>query len=296
MVAAISLDKLTKYYGTQRGVIDLNLEVPAGIVFGYLGPNGAGKTTTMRILLDLIRPTTGSAKIFGISPQTESVDARRQIGYLPADPALYENLTGAELLTFLANLKGGVEPIKIKLLADRLESDLSRKIGTLSHGNRQKIAIIRAFMHEPQLLILDEPTNGLDPLMQQEFVRIVKEVKSSGRTVFLSSHIIPEVEEICDRVAVIREGRLIAIDDVSVLKARSVRRLQARVAEKIPPNAFDNIEGVRNVVISEVEVACDVSGSLDQFIKAVAKFEVLDMNIQEPTLEDEFFAMYEGDS
>ena len=162
MVAAISLDKLTKYYGTQRGVIDLNLEVPAGIVFGYLGPNGAGKTTTMRILLDLIRPTTGAAKVFGISPQTESVDARRQIGYLPADPALYENLTGAELLTFLANLKGGVEPIKIKLLADRLESDLSRKIGTLSHGNRQKIAIIRAFMHEPQLLILDEPTNYLD--------------------------------------------------------------------------------------------------------------------------------------
>jgi len=294
MVTAISLDKLTKYYGTQRGVIDLDLEVPEGIVFGYLGPNGAGKTTTIRILLDLIRPTTGSVKIFGISPQTESVDARRQIGYLPAGPALYENLTGAELLTFLANLKGGVEPIKIKRLADRLESDLSRKIGTLSHGSRQKIAIIRAFMHEPPLLVLDEPTNGLDPLMQQEFVRIVREVRSAGRTIFVSSHILPEVEEICDRVAVIREGRLIVVDDVSALKARSVRRLQVNVAEKIPPSAFDNIEGVRNVVIFGGKVTCDVSGSLDQFIKAVAKLKVLDMNIREPTLEDEFFAMYEG--
>ena len=195
MDPVIQLQKLTKYYGEQRGVIDLDMQVMPGGVFGYLGPNGAGKTTTIRLLLDLIRPTGGAATVFGLDAQAASLEVRRRIGYLPSDPALYANLTGEQFLLYAANLKGGLPWSNVKRLADRLECDLSRNIRTLSHGNRQKIAVIRAFMHQPELLILDEPTSGLDPLMQQEFESMVREVKADGRTVFLSSHIIPEVEE-----------------------------------------------------------------------------------------------------
>ena len=292
MDPVIQLQKLTKYYGEHRGVIDLDMEVLAGGVFGYLGPNGAGKTTTIRLLLDLIRPTGGAARVFGLDAQTASLEIRRRIGYLPADPSLYANLTGEQLLLYAANLKGGLPWPNIKRLADRLECDLSRNIRTLSHGNRQKIAVIRAFMHEPELLILDEPTSGLDPLMQQEFESMVREVKADGRTVFLSSHIIPEVEELCDRVAIIRDGSLVAVEDVAVFKARSIRSLELRFGAPLSENAFQDVDGVRNVAVDGSALKCEVVGSLDRFIKTAARYEVVDMTVHEPSLEEVFLAFY----
>ena len=292
MEPVIRLQKLTKYYGEQRGVIDLDMEVMPGGVFGYLGPNGAGKTTTIRILLDLIRPTGGAARVFGLNAQAASLEVRRRVGYLPADPSLYSNLTGEQILLYAANLKGGVPWPNIKRLADRLECDLSRNIRTLSHGNRQKIAVIRAFMHQPELLILDEPTSGLDPLMQQEFESMVREAKADGRTVFLSSHIIPEVEELCDRVAIIRDGSLVAVEDVATFKARSMRRLELRFGEPVSEDAFHGVDGVRNVSVDGSALKCEVVGSLDRFIKTAARYEVVDMTVHEPSLEEVFLAFY----
>ena len=295
MNPVIKLQKLTKFYGPQKGVLDLDLEVMPGGVFGYLGPNGAGKTTTIRLLLDLIRPTAGSATVLGLDAQSGSLEIRRRIGYLPADPALYDNLTGKQFLLHVASLKGGVPWSKIKRLADRLDCDLSRNIRTLSHGNRQKVAVIRAFMHEPELLILDEPTSGLDPLMQQEFESMVREVKADGRTVFLSSHILQEVEDLCDRVAIIRDGSLVAVEDVPTMKARSIRKLELRFAAPVSQNAFQRIEGVRNVVVNGAVLRCDVVGSLDQFIKTAAQYEVADIAVHEPSLEEIFLAFYRED-
>ena len=292
MNPVIKLQKLTKYYGEQRGVLDLDMEVMPGGVFGYLGPNGAGKTTTIRLLLDLIRPTGGSASVLCLNAQADSLEIRRRIGYLPADPALYNSLTGKQFLLHVASLKGGVPWSKIQRLADRLECDLSRNIRTLSHGNRQKVAVIRAFMHEPELLILDEPTSGLDPLIQQEFELMVKEVKADGRTVFLSSHILKEVEDLCDRVAIIRDGRLVAVEDVAAFKARSIRSLELRFGHPVPQNAFQAVDGVRNVVVNGAVLKCEVVGSLNRFIKTAAQHEVVDITVHEPSLEEIFLAFY----
>ena len=292
MNPVIQLNKLTKYYGEHRGVIDLDMEVMPGGVFGYLGPNGAGKTTTIRLLLDLIRPTNGSATVLGLDAQADSLEIRRRIGYLPADPALYDNLTGKQFLLYAASLKGGVPWSKIKRLADRLDCDLSRNIRTLSHGNRQKIAVIRAFMHEPELLILDEPTSGLDPLIQQEFEGMVREVKADGRTVFLSSHILKEVEDLCDRVAIIRDGSLVAVENVAAFKARSIRSLEIRFGAPLFESAFRGVDGVRNVVVNGSVLKCEVVGSLDQFIKTAAQYEVIDIAVHEPDLEEIFLAFY----
>ena len=292
MNPVIQLNKLTKYYGEQRGVIDLDMEVMPGGVFGYLGPNGAGKTTTIRLLLDLIRPTGGSATVLGLDAQADSLEIRRRIGYLPADPALYDNLTGKQFLLHTASLKGGVPWPKIKRLADRLDCDLSRNIRTLSHGNRQKVAVIRAFMHEPELLILDEPTSGLDPLIQQEFESMVMEVKGDGRTVFLSSHILQEVEDLCDRVAIIRDGSLVAVENVAAFKARSIRSLELRFGAPVSESAFQGVDGVRNVVINGAVLKCEVVGSLDRFIKTAAQHEVIDIAVHEPDLEEIFLAFY----
>ena len=216
----IHTEGLTKSYGKNRGVIDVSLDVRPGEVFGFLGPNGAGKTTTIRTLLDFIRPNSGVAKVFGMDAHRQSREIRRRIGYLPGDLALYEKLKGAEMLRYMGNLRGGVEWDHVRELAERLHSDLSRPIRTLSQGNRQKIGLIQALMHKPELLILDEPTNGLDPLIQQVFYRLISEVE--GQTVFLSSHNLPEVERVCDRVGIIREGRLIAVEEVSRAKVPRV--------------------------------------------------------------------------
>ena len=286
----IHTEGLTKSYGKNRGVIDVSLDVRPGEVFGFLGPNGAGKTTTIRTLLDFIRPNSGVAKVFGMDAHRQSRDIRRRIGYLPGDLALYENLKGADMLRYMGNLRGGVEWNDVQQLAERLHSDLSRPIRTLSQGNRQKIGLIQALMHKPELLILDEPTNGLDPLIQQVFYRLISEVEE--QTVFLSSHNLPEVERVCDRVGIIREGRLIAVEEVSALKSRALRQLEIHFAAPVPESAFANVAGVSDLVVEQNVLRCSVKGTLDAVIKAASKFEVVNVISHEPSLEEIFLAYY----
>ena len=263
-----------------------------GEVFGYLGPNGAGKTTTIRLLLDLIRPTSGTVTVLGLDLPARASEVRRRVGYIPGDPKLYGTLTGLELLTYFAHLRGGVDWHTVDSLAERLECDLSRRIDTLSHGNRQKVAVIHAFMHKPELLILDEPTSGLDPLMQEEFERIVREVKAEGRAVFLSSHILPEVEDLCDRVCILRAGRIVTVENVETLKSRTVRGIQIDFGDPIRPEDFASLAGVQNMKVGEKSLRCDIRGSLDALIKRAARYEVLNVITYEPNLEDAFLAYY----
>lgn len=290
--SVIHIEGLTKLYGKQRGILDINLDIERGEVFGYLGPNGAGKTTTIRTLLHFLFSTRGRATIFGLDIGQQSLETRRRIGYLPGELETYDNLNGAELLEFLSRLRGGVDWQYVRELAGRFDYDLSQKIKTLSHGNRQKVGLIQAFMNRPELLILDEPTIGLDPLMQHEFYRIIDEVKAEGRTVFLSSHIMPEVERVCDRVGIIREGCLIAVEDVDVLKARAIRRLEIRFAEPVSPDEFSNINGVRDVQVQDSVLTCTVAGELDNLVKAAAKHHVVNVISHEPSMEEIFLAYY----
>ena len=294
MDAAIRLDKLTKFYGSQVGVQDLDLEVRPGEIFGYLGPNGAGKTTTIRVLVDLIRPTSGTATVLGKDAQAESVEVRRSVGYIAGEPSLYGNLTGEETLAYAASLRGGVDWLRVRELAERLECDLSRHVGTLSSGNRRKVAVIRAFMHDPPLLIMDEPTGGLDPLMQEEFDKLVREARDRGVTAFISSHILPEVEQVCDRVGIIRQGRLAAVESVEVLKSRAMRSLEIRFGERVSPESFGNVEGVLNLSVSDMSLRCDVTGPVGPLIKAAAQFDLVDIALHEPTLEEIFMTYYGG--
>jgi ABC-2 type transport system ATP-binding protein len=290
----IRTEELTKSYGRRRGVIGVNLEIQRGEIFGYLGPNGAGKTTTIRTLLDLIRPTRGRASIFGLDTHRGSRAIRQRVGYLPGELVLYENMTGAEVLRYLGHLRGGVVWKRVQELATQLDSDLARPVRTLSHGNRQKIGLIAAFMRQPDLLMLDEPTLGLDPLVQQAFYRLLAEAKADGRTVFLSSHILPEVERVCDRVGIIREGKIIAVEDVAALKARALRRLEIHFAQPVPSGAFASVTGVRDLTVEDSILRCTVMGSLDALVKAAAQFEVVNVLSHEPSLEEIFLAYYGG--
>lgn len=288
----IHTEGLTKLYGKQRGILDIDLDIERGEVFGYLGPNGAGKTTTIRTLLHFIFPTRGRASIFGLDIGQKNLETRRRIGYLPGELEIYDNLTGANFLEFLSHLRGGVDWQYIHEMANRFDYDLSQRIKTLSHGNRQKIGLIQAFMNKPELLILDEPTIGLDPLMQQEFYRLINEVRADGRTVFLSSHIMPEVERVCDRVGIIREGRLIAVEDIDVLKARAIRRLEIHFATPVSPEQFSNITGVRDVQVHDSVLTCTVAGELDALIKTAAQYQVVNVISHEPSMEEIFLAYY----
>ncbi len=292
MDTVVRFDKLTKFYGEHRGVEDLDLEVQQGEVFGYLGPNGAGKTTTIRMLLDLIRPTGGSASLLGLDAQADSLELRRRLGYIPGEPPLYTNLTGEELLRFLANVRGGVDWTRVLTLADRLNCDLSRKVGDLSRGNRQKLAVIRGLMHEPELLILDEPTSGLDPLMQDEFEKMVREANANGTTVFMSSHILPEIEDVCHRVGIIRAGRLVAVEEIDTLKAKAFRSIDIKFDGQVSLEEFSDLEGVTGVTVLDGTLSCQVVGTLDPLIKAAALHTVVNVTTHEPSLEEIFMAYY----
>jgi ABC-2 type transport system ATP-binding protein len=214
MTAVIHTERLTKNYGPHRGITELDLDVQEGEIFGFLGPNGAGKTTTMRVLLDLIRPTSGRAEVFGIDTTADPVAIHRRLGYLPGEFDLYDRLTGAQTIEYFANLRGGVDAGYVAELVERLDLDPSRRFKEYSKGNKQKVGLIVALQHKPDLLILDEPTSGLDPLVQQTFFAMVRDARAEGRSVFLSSHIIDEVDRTCDRVAIIREGRLVQVDSI----------------------------------------------------------------------------------
>jgi ABC-2 type transport system ATP-binding protein len=295
MPAIIRTSDLTKYYGKARGVIDLDLEVQPGEVFGYLGPNGAGKTTTIRLLLDFIRPTSGRAEVLGLDSHAQSIEIRRRTGYIPGDLVLYENMTGRELLRYFGHLRGGVEWKRVTALAERLDLDMSRQIKALSKGNKQKIGLVQAFMHAPELLVLDEPTSGLDPLVQQEFYRLLREVKAAGTTVFLSSHVMSEVEHICDRVGIIRDGKLVLIDEVGRLKANAVRRFEIEFARPVPGEVFDHLPNVSDVSVENGFVRCTVSGPVDALVKVAAQYEVNTITSHEPDLEEIFLSYYGGE-
>ncbi len=295
MDIVIRTEGLTKYYGKTLGITDLNLEVKKGEVFGCLGPNGAGKTTTIRMLLDFIHPTRGKATIFGLDTHKDNVKIKRCVGYLPGELELYKNLKGGEFLRHFAYLRGGVDWKHVQELAERLDFDMSKPIRSLSSGNKHKVGLIQAFMHKPELLILDEPTVGLDPLMQQEFYQMVHEAKEQGQTLFISSHILPEVERICDRVGFIRRGKLIEVEDVSDLKKHAFRQIEIHFAGSVPKEEFENLSVVRDVMVEDSVLRFTVAGPLDAVIKAAAKFEVVNVISHEPNLEDIFLTYYGGD-
>jgi ABC-2 type transport system ATP-binding protein len=288
----VAARELTKAYGSTRGVVELTFDVEPGEVFGYLGPNGAGKTTTIRTMLDLIAPTSGRIEVFGLDSRRDSVQIHRRIGYLPGELALYERMTAAEYLGYFAALRGGVDETFVATLVDRLELTTSVPIRSLSHGNRQKVGLVVAFMHKPELLVLDEPTQGLDPLVQQTFYEMVEEVRDDGGSVFLSSHVMSEVERLCDHAAIIRDGRLVAIEDIGELQTRSVRTIELHFAGAAPADAFANLPGVEDVQANGDAVRLRVSGSVDPVIKAAARFEVVDIESHEPSLEDVFLSFY----
>jgi ABC-2 type transport system ATP-binding protein len=297
MPDVIVAEDLTKYYGPRRGLDGLDLCVHEGEIYGFLGPNGAGKTTTIRLLLDLLRPTRGRATIFGVSPRTGGPALRRRIGYLPGDLAVEGNQTAAELLVHLGHLRGGVERGRIDALADRLDLDLGTRISRLSKGNRQKVGVVQAFMHEPELLVLDEPTIGLDPIIQQRFVELAHEARAAGRTVFMSSHILSEVQRTADRVGIVRNGRLVAVESVESLRRRAVQRIEVQLDESSPAGFLDGVAGVADVVVDGRRVEGHLVGRADDFLKAIARVGVARISVEEPDLEELFLTYYgaEGD-
>jgi ABC-2 type transport system ATP-binding protein len=296
---AISTQGLTKHYGATVALVDLDLEVQRGEVFGYLGPNGAGKSTTIRLLLDLIRPTSGRAHVLGLDSRADAIEIRKRVGYLPGELALYENLTTQQLLGLFAELRGGVAGEYVRELAERLDLDLSRRIGNLSRGNKQKVGLVQAFMHRPEVVVLDEPTSGLDPIVQHEFHVIVEEVAAAGQTVFLSSHVLSEVEAIAHRVGIIRAGRLVVVENVHELKSKAVRRIEFHFANQVPNEVFDGVTGVRDVYVADRVARVTVDGPVDALVKAASRFEVVDLVSHEPDLEEVFLTYYKdghGDS
>jgi ABC-2 type transport system ATP-binding protein len=289
---AVEARHLTKRYGRARGIEDLSFAVPAGQVFGFLGPNGAGKTTTIRTLLGLLKPTTGSAEIFGEDVWIGGVAARAQTGYLPGDFTFDERVTGEELLDLFADLRGVDDRRYARSLADRFDADLRRPIGELSHGNRQKVGLIQALVHRPRLAIMDEPTSGLDPLMQEEFIRLVAELRGDGTTVFLSSHNLPEVERMCDRVGMLRDGRLIAVEGVEAMTQRARRHVRVRLDRPVPPSEFARLPGVSDVRSDGSALSFAVTGDFQLILEALSRRRVLDVEIQRPSLEEAFIAYY----
>jgi ABC-2 type transport system ATP-binding protein len=291
---AISAQGLTKQYGRRRGLAGLDLAVHTGEVFGYLGPNGAGKTTTIRLLLDLIRPTSGRIELLGGDPRRDGVALRRRIGYLPGDFTVDGRQSARELLTYLGNLRGGVPPARITALADRLDLDLTARIRSLSKGNRQKVGLVQAFMHSPELLVLDEPTSGLDPLLQQTFLAMVREARAAGQTVFMSSHVMSEVQQSADRVGIVREGRIVAVERVEDLRERAVRRVEIHFAAPVPPSEFATLPGVGDVAVTGTVLHCRLGGRADALVKAAARHTVISLLSEEPDLEELFFTYYRG--
>ena len=297
-MAAIVTEALTKYYGKTPGIIDLDIEVNIGEVFGFLGPNGAGKSTTIRTLLHMLHPTSGNGTILGMDIRQDSVAIRNRIGYIPGDLAMYNDMTAAQLFEYFSALRRADTKLMVAELADRLQLDVTRKIGSYSSGNRQKVAIVQAFMHEPELLVLDEPSAGLDPLMQQEFYRMIDEVQSEGRTVFLSSHILPEVERLADRVGIVRESRLVALETVARLREKAVRHLELVFSSVVDAGQFASLPGVRwsEPTHGGRGVDIGVEGNLDRVMAVAAGHTIENIRSREGDLEEAFLAFYADDA
>ena len=295
MPAIIQTHQLTKSYGKSRGILEVTFDIQEGEVFGFLGPNGAGKTTTMRTLMGLLRTNSGSATIGGLDCWTQSTEVKKLVGYLPGEFTFDPGLRGAQIIEYLGHLRGGVDQAYVRSLVKRLGLDPSKRFRAYSHGNKQKLGLVQAFMHKPRLLILDEPTSGLDPLNQQEFYKMVAEVRAEGRTIFLSSHILPEVEQTCDRVAVIREGRLVKIDHVSALKDIHQHDVEISFAGPASVEWFKNVAGVAKVAQGADEhiLHLNVQGELTEIIRIAGQHSAINIATHEPTLEEAFLRFYE---
>jgi ABC-2 type transport system ATP-binding protein len=293
-MAVIETHELTKRYGRARGIERVSMTVEEGEVFGFLGPNGAGKTTTIRTLLDLLHPTSGSATIFGLDSRRDSLPIRARLGNLPGDFAYDPRLTGRELVSFLAHVRGMRDLGRARELSGRFQADLDRPLGQLSRGNRQKVGLVQAALHDPELLVLDEPSSGLDPLMQEEFLAFVAEERERGHTVFLSSHELDEVQRACDRVAIIREGRLVAVESVEDVTGRSYRHVTIDFAGPVDIEEFRRIPGVNDLVHTGSRLTFKLAGDVDPVIKAAARHTVNELELSRPTLEEVFLTYYGG--
>ncbi len=295
---AIVARGLVKSYGRIRALRGVDLEVERGELFGFLGPNGAGKTTTIRCLLDLIRPNAGEIRVFGLDPQAASVMVRNRTGYLPGELSMEDGLRVEGQLRYFNDLRGNKSDWGyVRELARRLDLDLTMPIKNLSKGNKQKVGVVQALMHRPELLLLDEPTAGLDPLMQQEVYRLLREAQADGATVFFSSHIISEVEALADRVAIIREGVIVEEARPSQLVSMAIRRIWIRFRRQVDPTPLATVDGV--TLLSEsngLRAHLQVEGELDGLIKALAEFPVSDLEMERPSLEEIFLAYYEADN
>lgn len=294
MSNAIEIRELTKTYGTRRGLTGLNLDVRSGEVFGYLGPNGAGKSTTIRLLLDLIRPTAGTVSVLGLDPRANGVALRRRIGYLAGDFVVDGRQKVRDCLRFLADLRGGVPQPRIDELCERLGLDPTATIRSLSKGNRQKVGLVQAFMHTPELLILDEPTSGLDPLVQQTFLDLVAEAAGNGQTIFMSSHIMDEVEAVADRVGILRDGALVALDTVADLRAAAIRHIEIGFGHPVTIEEFRTVPGLVDPHLDATGsvLRAGLSGSPDAVVKAAARHTVLTLTTTEPHLDEIFHRHY----
>lgn len=292
----IQTENLTKVYKARersvQALSDLNLNVRQGEIFGYLGPNGAGKTTTIRLLLDLIRPTSGSAQILGLDAQNDSVELHKRIGFLPGELNLWKNLTGNQVIDYIARVRGGVDNSYVRQLAERLQLDTSIRVRSYSSGNRRKLGLVIALMNKPELLILDEPTNGLDPLMQQIFNELMREVRAEGRTVFLSSHILAEVQAICDRVGILNSGRLQAVEVVSALGHADFEYVTIRFRDPVNVSVLAGLSGITNVQVDGHTLRLRLKGDYNPLLVALRDQYIVDIDTEEPSLEEIFLSYY----
>jgi ABC-2 type transport system ATP-binding protein len=294
--AAIETRRLSKDYGQERGLFDCDLRVEPGEIFGFLGPNGAGKTTLIRLLMGMIRPTRGSATIFGLDCQMEAVPIKRLTGYIPGELPQFGGLRGNEIVAYLAGLRGGVDPARVRAIAERFDLDLGRKFREYSRGNKQKLGILIAFMARPRLLVLDEPTSGLDPLNQQTFYQLVREARAESATVFLSSHILSEVEHVCDRVGIVRRGRLVRVAELEDLHRIRVHHVEIEFGGTPPVARIRAAAGVERVTVQGNRISCTVRGSFEALMQAIAGEPVLSLSSAEPSLEEVFLAYYQEDA
>ena len=288
----VQVSNLTKYYGKKLGIENVTFAMNEGEVYGLMGPNGAGKTTSLRSMLNLILPTSGETKIFGKNLSELNKDELSQISYLPGEFELYPNLTGEQYLNYISNLRSSTVN-NTNILAERLDLDLNKKIKSLSKGNKQKIGIIQAFMNSPKLAILDEPTSGLDPLKQQEFQNIVKEQNNIGCSVLLSSHILGEIEDLCERVGIIKNGNIITSEQISDLKNKTIKKYEITFDNTPDINEIRNIKNISNLVIQGNSVTLNIKGAIDNLLKVISKYTVINLRIIEPSLEEIFLTFYE---